>query len=133
MSGGQVHHVIKLADFGIAKVLESTQGGNTCIGTPQYMAPGLVSSCWPTISSGICLCAELYKGVAYGCSSDMWALGIVVYEVHSPWLYTVCLHKTPDFPGFHQDARLFTLAASTQTPVCSARLSPRHLAVAARC
>ena len=40
LRGNQVLHVIKLADFGIAKVLEETQGGNTCIGTPQYMAPG---------------------------------------------------------------------------------------------
>ena len=33
-------HIIKLGDFGIAKVLDTTQDlARTCIGTPYYMAP----------------------------------------------------------------------------------------------
>jgi serine/threonine protein kinase len=53
---------IKLADFGVAKLLEATTNARTVIGTPLYMAPEMVS------------------GQPYGPASDAWALGICLYE-----------------------------------------------------
>lgn len=58
----QLQH-IKLADFGIAKLMEMTGQAHTVIGTPYYFSPELVS------------------GDAYGAASDIWALGVVLYEL----------------------------------------------------
>ena len=59
------HGVLKVMDFGIAKVLES--GGNTTIGhilgTPAYMAP------------------EQVAGQAVDFRTDLYAVGIVLYEL----------------------------------------------------
>lgn len=55
---------MKLGDFGIAKVLDSTQQFTcTTIGTPYYMSP------------------ELFKYKPYSYKSDIWALGCVLYEM----------------------------------------------------
>ncbi len=50
----------KLGDFGIAKMIEKTSGG-TKIGTYDYMAP------------------EVYRGLPYGSSADIYSLGMVLY------------------------------------------------------
>ena len=62
---------IKLGDFGIAKVLNSTTGKGffTKIGTYYYMSP------------------ELINGKEYSYSCDIWSLGIILYEL--------CLLKNP--------------------------------------
>eukprot|EP00930_Biecheleria_cincta_P028834 TRINITY_DN20087_c0_g1_i1.p1 TRINITY_DN20087_c0_g1~~TRINITY_DN20087_c0_g1_i1.p1 ORF type:complete len:1025 (-),score=167.62 TRINITY_DN20087_c0_g1_i1:42-3116(-) len=57
-------HRIKLGDFGIAKLLE-TSHANTVVGTPHYLSP------------------EIVAGQAYGEASDAWALGVCIYEVVS--------------------------------------------------
>mmetsp|Transcript_61860 Transcript_61860/g.165729 ORF Transcript_61860/g.165729 Transcript_61860/m.165729 type:complete len:925 (+) Transcript_61860:103-2877(+) len=69
LSGGTGHagpqsFNVKLGDFGIAKVLDSTQDlAMTQIGTPFYMSP------------------ELFKNKPYSYKSDIWGLGCVLYEL----------------------------------------------------
>jgi len=56
--------IVKLGDFGIAKVLESTtSGAMTLVGTPLYLSP------------------EVCHNEPYGVASDLWSLGVVSYEV----------------------------------------------------
>jgi serine/threonine protein kinase len=56
--------VIKVADFGLAKMLSSKRSrAASVVGTPEYMSP------------------ELCRGEAYGVASDVWALGCVLYEL----------------------------------------------------
>lgn len=56
--------VIKMGDFGIAKVLDhTTQLSKTAIGTPYYLSP------------------EICQGKAYNAKSDVWSLGCVLYEL----------------------------------------------------
>ena len=55
---------IKVGDFGISKVLESTtQVAMTVVGTPYYMAP------------------EACQSEPYTSKSDVWALGCILYEL----------------------------------------------------
>ena len=53
---------VKLGDFGIAKATR-TGLAKTQIGTPFYMSP------------------EVWRNVPYDEKSDMWALGVVLYEM----------------------------------------------------
>ncbi|OHT13795.1 hypothetical protein TRFO_16022 [Tritrichomonas foetus] len=56
--------MIKMGDFGIAKVLDHTaQLSKTAIGTPYYLSP------------------EICQGKAYNMKSDVWSLGCVLYEL----------------------------------------------------
>jgi len=74
----------KLADFGIAKLLESEAtfaGAATIVGTPHYFAP------------------ELCRGQPYDERADSWALGCVLYEM-------LCLHR----PFHRQEGNLAVLA-----------------------
>lgn len=55
---------IKLGDFGIAKVLEHTRDKiATMVGTPYNLAP------------------ELVENKPYSFKGDIWALGVIVYEM----------------------------------------------------
>jgi len=55
---------IKLADFGVAIVLDATTAAKTT-GTPHYMSP------------------EMVCGESYSAASDAWALGVCLYEMAS--------------------------------------------------
>ncbi|CAK0909303.1 unnamed protein product [Prorocentrum cordatum] len=56
--------LVKLGDFGVARVLESTAAeAQTCIGTPLYLSP------------------EICNNKPYGVQSDLWSLGVVTYEL----------------------------------------------------
>lgn len=56
--------MIKMGDFGIAKILDHTgQLSKTAIGTPYYLSP------------------EICQGKSYNAKSDVWSLGCVLYEL----------------------------------------------------
>lgn len=54
-------HNIKLIDFGLARQLEPGTPVRVLFGTPEFIAPEIVS----------------YEPI--GCFSDMWSLGVVCY------------------------------------------------------
>ena len=55
---------IKLGDFGLARILSPDSAfACTFVGTPFYMSP------------------ELFCGLPYNHSSDIWSLGCLVYEL----------------------------------------------------
>ena len=54
---------IKIIDFGISKELDPELYTNTVCGTAEYMAP------------------ELLEGLSYNKSVDLWAIGIIIYEL----------------------------------------------------
>ena len=83
--------VVKLGDFGVSKVLDGTAMlAQTTIGTPYYLSP------------------EIFEDKPYGHKSDMWALGVVLYEVltlrlpfeakHMPGLMRKVLSSEPQAP-----------------------------------
>ena len=54
--------MIKLGDFGIAKVLNKTKSkAKSFVGTPYYISP------------------EILKGKQYDFFSDIWSLGVLLY------------------------------------------------------
>jgi serine/threonine protein kinase len=81
---------LKLLDFGLVKSVETPQGDTTqsgqLLGSPQYMSP------------------EQVRGVRVDSSSDIWSLGVVLYE---------CLSgKLP----FQRDTATGTLVAIASEP-----------------
>ena len=57
-------NTIKLGDFGIARILSNTrEKAKTMVGTPYYLSP------------------EIIENKPYNFSSDMWSLGVVLYEL----------------------------------------------------
>lgn len=54
---------IRIGDFGISRVLESTAFASSCVGTPAYMSP------------------ELMRNERYDYHVDMWALGCISFEL----------------------------------------------------
>jgi serine/threonine protein kinase len=56
--------VIKVGDFGVTKLLESTAAmAKTTIGTPYYISP------------------EICLEQPYSYASDVWAIGVLMYEL----------------------------------------------------
>ena len=56
--------LIKLGDFGIARVLSDTRSkAKTVVGTPYYLSP------------------EIIKSEPYSFKSDIWSLGVLLYEM----------------------------------------------------
>ena len=58
--------IIKLGDFGIARVLSHTKSAaKTVVGTPYYLSP------------------EIIMQEGYSFKSDIWSLGVLLYEMCS--------------------------------------------------
>ena len=56
--------MVKLGDFGIARVLSNTRSkAKTVVGTPYYLSP------------------EIIKSESYSFKSDIWSLGVLLYEM----------------------------------------------------
>ena len=56
--------IIKFGDFGVSKLLQSTLAkASTEIGTPLYLSP------------------EIVKGEKYDKPTDIWSLGVTLYEI----------------------------------------------------
>eukprot|EP00961_Rhodomonas_salina_P108762 1464077-Rhodomonas_salina.6 len=54
---------VKIADFGLAAVVNSNSLASSKVGTPLYMAP------------------EQVRGAGYTAKSDVWSLGCIIYEM----------------------------------------------------
>ena len=58
--------IVKLGDFGIARVLSNTVSrAKTVVGTPYYLSP------------------EIIENKPYNFKSDIWSLGVLLYELCS--------------------------------------------------
>lgn len=55
--------LVKIGDFGISREISHDDPAKTMIGTPYFMSP------------------ELLKGHRYGFPSDIWAAGLILYEL----------------------------------------------------
>ena len=60
------HSLIKVTDFGLAKIWGSGEKLETYVGTPVYMAPEVAA------------CAG-HDASSYSAKSDCWSLGVVLY------------------------------------------------------
>lgn len=86
-----------LGDFGIAVSLDERTHAETCIGTPYYLSP------------------EVMSGENYGPTSDMWALGVMAYE-------SVALQRP--FPGQNLCHLAMQIVEGTPQPLPGAPASP---------
>jgi len=59
----QRRRLVRIGDFGISRVLESTAFATSCVGTPAYMSP------------------ELMRSERYDHHVDMWAMGCISFEL----------------------------------------------------
>merc|ERR1712167_77064 len=87
LSGPGDDSVVKIADFGFAKIIEAQSMLETACGTPEYVAPEVLQ--------------QLPGG--YGVPCDIWSLGVVVY---------VMLSGRPPFYSRNQ-AKLFQMIKSS--------------------
>lgn len=80
-----------MCDFGIAKILQNTNDlAKTCVGTPYYISP------------------EICNGMKYNYKSDIWSLGILLYEL--------CTLRRP-FEGDNLGAVIAKILNSTHKPI----------------
>jgi len=56
--------IIKLSDFGLSRMVDQASFMKTICGTPQYVAPEILTSS---------------KSEGYGLACDLWSLGVILY------------------------------------------------------
>ncbi|MEZ4389766.1 MAG: serine/threonine-protein kinase [Polyangiales bacterium] len=96
-STGETH--VKIVDFGISKAINpekaiplSITQSNTTVGTPHYMSP------------------EQARGDAIDPRSDIWALGVVMYE---------CLTGVLPFDGDNYNSQILAVVTESHDPASS--------------
>jgi len=84
--------MIKLGDFGIARVLSETKSkAKTVVGTPYYLSP------------------EIIQSKPYSFKSDIWSLGVLLYEM--------CALQPPfNAQSLHQLARKIIVGSYADVP-----------------
>merc|ERR1711924_567938 len=90
------NEVLKLADFGLAALLNEETAQMTACGTPGYVAP------------------EILEGHGYGMQVDCWSLGVILYILlcgfppfyneNTGELFKTIKRGTYDFPTPYWDA-----------------------------
>lgn len=63
-------NILKLADFGLARMLDPESMANTFLGTPLYMAPEVMKKI-----------ANKNSSERYDRKADIWSVGCIVYEL----------------------------------------------------
>lgn len=76
-SAGAYPHVM-ITDFGLARILEGSELAKTQCGTPQYVAPEVL-----TLNVIVPRLGETPKP-GYGKEVDMWSLGGILYVLYVP-------------------------------------------------
>ena len=98
---------VKIGDLGVARLLgASTEFASTVVGTPYYLSP------------------ELCENAPYNEKSDVWALGVVLYEM---------LALRRPFEARNQGALLLKILRAEYAPPPAERYTPPLLALLARC
>ena len=106
------NNMIKIGDFGISRILMGTSDmATTFTGTPYYMSP------------------EILKHEAYNSKSDIWALGVVLYELCTlnrafegqnllGVMYKIVEGETPVLPEkFHPEFRKIFTCMLSKDPI----------------
>ena len=86
--------IVKIGDFGIAKVLFQTmQKARTMVGTPYYLSP------------------EIVQSKPYDKKTDIWSMGVMLYEL--------CSLKPPfDAPSIHMLSMKIVRGIYSPLPSC---------------
>ncbi|ODV91118.1 hypothetical protein CANCADRAFT_57461 [Tortispora caseinolytica NRRL Y-17796] len=87
-----VKGVLKLIDFGIADIVPDDTvnlSRDSRLGTPNYMAPEMLSAATPIDGS-----AARFK---HGRPADVWSCGCIIYQM---------IYGQPPYGGYHRDQRM---------------------------
>ena len=99
-------HVVKIGDLGVAKLLGgSASFASTIVGTPYYLSP------------------ELCEDLPYNAKSDVWSLGVVLYE---------CCTLAHPFNANNQCALILKIIQGRYEPVATPGISHRLRDLVAR-
>ncbi|KAK8805558.1 hypothetical protein WA158_002214 [Blastocystis sp. Blastoise] len=85
----RVSYVLKLADFGVARIIQNDLA-HTLIGTPRYLSP------------------EICKNRGYNEKSDIWGIGCILYE---------CLTLHPPFEQSNIPAVMYAITHNEYAPL----------------